>query len=452
MERVFTGRGHRAFAGAHEDLLEEQREGFSLKILKEGFGAHLWPSRGVTNVSEFRVDVLSAVYLTCKNAFGVFVFFELSLVPCDFARSFTEALSPVLWRPFLMTCKVTLLGTVKGHSPEFRDRRLVSPMLHTLALCPNNFVDFVIIEESLIADWWIMVPSKLAVFLCSDVTRPPSKRVFLGAEQPLSNSMYAISDWPSASNVTSSSPSITTSSYEPHLSSVSNDKYSTVAVCARWFSGLWLVRPLKVVEDGMKWWVLTLLCCKGQLPSGEVAVSTFAVVQLSPSGFSVPFSSVFGDTKLWHSFVFVETHFLIRQDVWGWLDDDGVAVVRILSSVSVLRFSLFLSAAGWPDVGLAIDDVYNEETKKKQHEEIRNYKSFLFLTEIVLEKEIRSFTSLCICWRFTTVISNIENFLSCLLTFFYLTLKRFNDLCVEECMYVCMGQCIFGLNEWGIRA
>lgn len=86
------------------------------------------------------------------------------------------------------------------------------------------------------------------------------------------------------------------------------------------------------------------------------------------SGIVVPFSSVTGEIRLWadswaelefsfgpKSLIITSVHDFIWQDLGGILDNEGLFVVRVFSSLAVLDFSFWLSVAVFPNMGLTID-------------------------------------------------------------------------------------------------
>lgn len=122
------------------------------------------------------------------------------------------------------------------------------------------------------------------------------------------------------------------------------------------------------------------MCDEGQflITKEGIFVAAFAVVDLPHSGVVEPFSNVFGEIRLWQIWTdswtglvlsFGSEPLLISPDpdfIWhdlgGMLDTEGLSVVNVFSSLLVLDFSL-LSAVVFPNMGLAINGVYEKKTR-----------------------------------------------------------------------------------------
>lgn len=63
------------------------------------------------------------------------------------------------------------------------------------------------------------------------------------------------------------------------------------------------------------------------------------------------------------SLVNISEHDFIRHDLRGMLDNEGLFVMRVFSSLSVLILSFLLSAVVFPKMGLTINGVYKERTR-----------------------------------------------------------------------------------------
>ena len=187
--------------------------------------------------------------------------------------------------------------------------------------------------------------------------------------------------------MTSSSPSNTTSSYEPHRSSVStkssaHSSSSTSPTFPPVFEGcfvrVWFERQLTVVEHITRL-LLSLLCDEGQflITKEGIFITAFAVVDLPHSGVVEPFSNVFGEIRLWQIWTdswtglvlsFGSELLLISPDpdfIWhdlvGMLDTERLSVVNMFPSLLVVDFSLL--SAVFPNMGLAINGVYKKTTR-----------------------------------------------------------------------------------------
>lgn len=190
-----------------------------------------------------------------------------------------------------------------------------------------------------------------------------------------------------------SSLSNTTSSYEPHLSSVSTPSSAPssssmdpniASAFEAQFGGGRLEKQLTVVEHRTR--PLLLFCRETQFvitEEGRLGAAS-AVTDLLPcpnSCAAVPLRSVFGEIRLWQiwadsgmqlGFSFASAfraispgHGSFWQALRGILNDEALLVVSVLSFLIQLGFSFFLSAgrAEFSNTGLTMTGVYRKKTR-----------------------------------------------------------------------------------------
>lgn len=272
----------------------------------------------------------------------VFVF-EFLWGNWDFSCTFVKIFSPVFsW--FRLEAWVTLLGATG--CLNFDCCLILFTLLHLLTWDVNDFVARDISADLLVILWC------LSLFLLT-VSLIISNNEAEEAVLSDSSHKYPLASKSDSPLLMSSPFSNTTSSYEPHLSSVSKANTSAfssspTALGASLFSEGWfkrsgLERQLTVVEHRTR---LLFLCGAGPF---------LTITELPPGITEVPQRSVFGETKVWQVEFSPWAQLVFKSKS---LENDSLSVLRASSLLRGFGFSSLSSPAVFPQMCLTTDGAY----------------------------------------------------------------------------------------------